>query len=206
MFVAILFVLLIGAFIFSAVMYQRSKKLKGSKRGSLHGGSKHERLSSKRSEGPKSVRNLKVNDIVSYMGQDFIVEGKLVFDEDGDKWYEYMLVDGSDVRWLSVEEDDMLELGLYQVVKDLPLMQNPREFLEYNGVRFRLEEHGAARMRREGRTAGRTATNCRYWDYQAGDGEILLSVEQWGQSYEVSLGRKIDEAAVDILPGDLIDE
>ncbi len=206
----VVLMLLVGVFIFAAVMYRRAKSLEAMREtGQLGGGRARPaqlgRGRGSRAQGPKSVRNLEVNDIVTYLGQDFMVEGKLIFEEDGDEWYEYMLVDGADVRWLCVEEDDVLELSLYKVVKDMPLRSDPGETVEYEGVRFIMQERGVARMRRLGRTGSRTAQTCGYWDYSsAGGGELLLSVERWGQSYEVSVGQEIDEATLDVLSGELI--
>lgn len=202
--------LLGGVFLFAAVMYGRAKGIESMRKASELGGgpTRPAQLGGRHGRsapGPKTVRSLALNDIVSHLGQDFMVEGKLVFLEDGDQWYEYMLVDGSEVRWLCVEDDDVLELSLYQVVRDLPLSSDPAETIEYQGVRFVLQERGVASMRREGKTGSRTAQTCTYWDYEsAGGGDLLLSVERWGQSYEVSVGREVDEAALDILSGELV--
>ncbi len=196
--------ILLAIFVFSAVMFKRAEKREKMLAAGDGGGRLVGIGEGSRKGEPKTVRNLAVNDIVSYMGQDFMVEGKLTFEEEGDVWYEYRLVDGQDVRWLVVEEEDELELSLYKEVHDLHITSDPGEFIEYQGVRFVLDEQGLAIMRREGRTGSREGRECRYWDYTTEDESMLLSVEKWGMSYEVSIGHPIEEIALDILPGELI--
>ena len=75
----------------------------------------------------RTLLTMQVNDIVTHFDADYICEGKLTFKEDGDEWYEYMLVDGSRTVWLSVEEDDRLEVGLFEEVDDLKFTSKPPE-------------------------------------------------------------------------------
>lgn len=151
-----------------------------------------------------NLMNLRVNDIVSYFGTDYIIEGKLNYWEDGYTWVTYMLVDGDDVQWLSVEEDDMLEVSMWQEVRDLHLRAPLPEFVDYQGDRFRMVERGQARVNQQGRTGNKTGLQMEYYEYE-GDGEEMLSVEKWGNEIEVSYGREINPAALDILPGDAIE-
>ena len=46
-------------------------------------------------------------------GADFIVEGTLRLEQDGFRWDEHRLVDGEHGRWLSVEDDEGLEVVLW---------------------------------------------------------------------------------------------
>ena len=50
-----------------------------------------------------SIFDMQIGDIVQYLGRDWVVEGKLIYQEGGFSWLEYMLQDGNDIRWLSVE-------------------------------------------------------------------------------------------------------
>lgn len=128
----------------------------------------------------------------------------MTYNDDGDEWYEYMLVDGDDTVWLSVEEDDRLEAALYRTVTDLTFSSKPPEFVEYEGERFELEEWGRAKVTRIGETGDKRGgtLSVTYYDYEAPGGR-LLSVEQWGEGeYEVSVGESIRPNELEILPGD----
>ena len=151
-----------------------------------------------------SVKNLRVNDIFSWMGQDFVVEGKLTYQEGGDVWWEYRLVDGGDVRWLTVEEDDELEVSLWEEIDLHVGGGGPDEHLEWEGERYRCVERGQARVSRDGRTGRKEGMSCRYWDYES-SGETMLCVELWGNAWEVSQGEPLREGSWDILPGDLVE-
>lgn len=153
---------------------------------------------------PRSLMTIKVNDIVTHFTRDYLVEGKMTYNDDGDEWYEYMLVDGDDTVWLSVEEDDRLEAALYRTVTDLTFSSKPPEFVEYEGERFELEEWGRAKVTRIGETGDKRGgtLSVTYYDYEAPGGR-LLSVEQWGEGeYEVSVGESIRPNELEILPGD----
>jgi hypothetical protein len=144
--------------------------------------------------------SLKVGDVVSYVGQDFVVQGKLVFREGSFEWTEYKLADASDVRWLEVELDDELWVGLYKEVDDLRIQgSEPPEEIEYRGDVYELEEKGYATMRREGDVGRRVLPECRYYDYE-GSGDNILSIEQWGENFEVSVGVAVSPHALEIYP------
>ncbi|MEO0853391.1 MAG: DUF4178 domain-containing protein, partial [Cyanobacteria bacterium J06648_11] len=54
--------------------------------------------SSRNLSQPLSIFELRVGDIVQYGNRDWVVEGKLLYDDDGFTWLEYMLQDGDDIR------------------------------------------------------------------------------------------------------------
>lgn len=151
-----------------------------------------------------NLANLNLGDIVSHFGTDYIVEGKLNYWDEGYTWVTYMLVDGTNKRWLSVEEDDMLEVSLWDEIRDLPIQDEPPEFLDYRGERFRMVERGQARVNQEGKTGNKTGMEAIYYEYE-GEGDTFISVERWGRSYEASIGKEIHPAELDVLPGDLVE-
>ena len=152
----------------------------------------------------RTMMSLQINDIVSYFGDDYIVDGRLDFWEDGYTWVTYMLVDGDQVKWLSAEEDDQLEVTLWEEVDDIVLNDAP-EFIEYRGMNFRMTERGSARVTQKGRTKNKTGLNVEYFEYEAQGDEWLLSVERYSGSYEVSFGKQIRPEALEILPGDQVE-
>ena len=50
----------------------------------------------------RGVAELRVDDVLTIDGKDFLVEGMINYDEDGHRWIGARVVDGSDVQWLVV--------------------------------------------------------------------------------------------------------
>ena len=155
--------------------------------------------------GDKTVLGLAINDIFQHTGQDFMVEGKLIYREGGDEWWEYRLVDGADEAYLSVEDDDELEVALWREIQfDVP-SSGPPESLVWEGDKYRCAERGEASVTRDGKTGRKSGLTCKYWDYE-GPGGKMVGIEQWGGGYEVWSGEELEEGRYDILPGDLIED
>jgi hypothetical protein len=145
------------------------------------------------------VRKLAPGDVVNYEGTDFIVDRTMRFDEEGFRWDEHLLEDAVSGRklWLSVEDDDGLEVAVYERVTGADLTPEAAE-VSHAGTTFRRDERGRAsyRVERVGDAAGESGT-MEYADYAAGD--RLLAFERYGTgSWEVSEGRKISEHILDV--------
>lgn len=153
----------------------------------------------------RTLTTLRVNDIVTWLDQDFLVEGKLVYSEDGDEWYDFRLVDGDEVVWLAVEDDDELETAFFRMVDDLSFTSRPPEEILYEGVRYRQQERGTAQVTKHGKTGKKSAGTVKYFEYEAPGGKYL-SVEQWGENFEVSVGEEIRPSNLEILPGDEVSD
>ena len=148
------------------------------------------------------VRDLGVGAVVSYGGRDFVVRGTLAFDQDGFTWQEHLLDDADIRRWLSVEEDEELEVVLWEQASAAGL--TPGEpWVERGDVRYELDEHGEATFRAEGTTGTAPTGRVEYWDYAAGDQR--LSFERYGSGgWEVGVGTRVPDAGLDVYPaGDL---
>src|SRR4051812_43714943 len=50
----------------------------------------------------RTVRDLRVDDVQTIDGKDFLVEGMINYDEDGHRWTCARVADGGDVKWLLV--------------------------------------------------------------------------------------------------------
>jgi len=121
------------------------------------------------------------------------------FDEEGVRWDEHLLEDAVSGRklWLSVEDDDGLEVAVYERVTGADLSPDAAE-VTHAGTTFRRDERGRAsyRVERVGDAAGESGT-MEYADYAAGD--RLLAFERYGTgSWEVSEGRRISEHILDV--------
>lgn len=154
----------------------------------------------KQLEARTSALGLRPGDIVVHYDKEYLVEGKLTYSEEGWSWYEFMLVDGEEVVWLSAEDDDRLELAFSRELDDFTLDAPPGPSLTYQGVSYKLREKGRARMTSEGKTGKKSDAICTYFDYVAPGAKQSLSVEQWGQSFDVYLQTPVRESELDILP------
>jgi hypothetical protein len=151
--------------------------------------------------GERNVFNLQIGDIVEYVGRDWVVEGRLIYEEEGTSWLEYMLQDGSDIRWLSVEEDDIVQVFFLETNHTLDITDSPPKQLNFAKDTYRLVNSGLADMRQEGTILRRNAQKCQYFDYKGSESKVLC-VEFWGEEIEVTVGERVNPRSLRILPGD----
>ncbi len=155
-----------------------------------------------------TVFNLELGDMVEHTGTTWVVEAVVVYDCEGYKWHEYLLSAGSDPsedRWLSVEEDDRVEVTLVAVVpKDavegvVAGRAPPRE-LTYEGKTYRQTEAGEATVTRRLRSGGTEQRKVRFHDYATAGGGVL-GVEDWGSDREVTAGQRVSPSSLTLYPG-----
>lgn len=167
-------------------------------RGELSGGSKQKQLPSLK----RNIFNLQIGDIVQHMGIDWVVEGKLTYRVGEYSWFEYMLQDNNQIRWLSVDEDDTVEVALLETTNQLDVSQSPPSQLTFADENYKCVDSGVASMTREGTVLRRTAQTCKYFDYEGYNGDKVLSIEIWDGEIEVTVGYRINPRCLTILPGD----
>ncbi|WP_240666620.1 DUF4178 domain-containing protein [Longirhabdus pacifica] len=145
----------------------------------------------------EQVFHLRVNDIVEYDLEDYVVIGKIVYDHGGYKWYAYQLKGDQQNIWLSAEMDDELELGVYQKVKT-KITKVPDK-MDMDGDTYYLEEQGTARIVEvDGQAGAVVGQQVQYWEFEADEEERYLSVEKWGGDLEVSKGYPIKSKEIKI--------
>jgi len=149
--------------------------------------------------GGIEARALKLGDVVNHQGRDYIVEGTLRFEQGGFRWAEHRLVDGTDSLWLSVEDDEGIELVIWERLRGSTLEPGPGS-LEHGGVSYELDERGKANYTSEGVTGASGGGKAEFADYMTGDQR--LSFERYGDDggWEISVGTVISEHALDIYP------
>jgi hypothetical protein len=160
----------------------------------------------------RTVRDLRVNDVLTIDGRDYLCEGLIAYDEDGHRWTSGRVVDGSDVRWLLVGIERTGAGATRLLVQDdgTPLSGYPPEAIVIGELRYALDKRGVATCVLEGdvgplgdlkkdRPAGHSE-RCRWWLYNA-PGEHTLLVEQWGADYRMLKGKKILDGTIDLMPG-----
>lgn len=143
--------------------------------------------------------SLKPGDILNIEGDDYEVEGAMYMDDEGWKWIEYKLKEGHSTYWLSIEQDDELEIVLCKkVVHDIS--GTPKK-LEYDGKRYYLDEASDAKVENTiGNISVPVGKWVNYWDYYDEEEEHAFFIEKWDGEIETSAGRYIEEYNVEIFP------
>ena len=160
----------------------------------------------------RTVRDLRVDDVLTIDGKDFIVEGMINYDEDGHRWTGARVVDGGEVHWLIVGIERTGAGSLRLLVQDeaTQIAGYPPEVLVIGEIRYTLDKRGAATCALSGELGALGALKkdrpdghverARWWLYAApGDDTLLL--EQWGTDYRVLRGKKVGEATFELIPG-----
>jgi hypothetical protein len=157
----------------------------------------------------RTIRDLRVDDVVQHDGRDWLVEGVITYDEDGHTWRAARAIDGGEVRWLLVgmERGPLLTVRLLTPAADVELTGYPPEAIERQGVTYKLAQRGNATATVQGNLddvpgskgmAPGTSTRCRWWRYSAA-GEKSLIVEQWGDHYRAMAGETLKPDDLDLL-------
>jgi len=160
----------------------------------------------------RTVRDVRVNDVLVMDGKDFLCEGVVGYDEDGHRWSGARLVDNQDVKWLiaGIERAGSGALRLMAQDESQQIAGYPPEAIVIGEGRYVLDKRGTATCRLDGevgslgdlkkdRPSGHVE-RCRWWLYNA-PGEDTLLVEQWGSDYRVLRGKKVGEGTIDLMPG-----
>ena len=160
----------------------------------------------------RTVRDLRVDDVLTMDHKDFLCEGLISYDEDGHKWIAGRVVDGKDAQWLVVGIDRAGTSSTRVLTQDesQTITGYPPEALVIGEVRYVLDKRGAATCQlfgdvgplgdlKKDRPAGHVE-RCRWWLYSA-PGDDTLLIEQWGGDYRVLRGRKVVDGIVELIPG-----
>lgn len=159
----------------------------------------------------RTVRDLRVGDIIQYEGHDFLVEGTIHYDEDGHRWVAGRLVDGDDVRWLVVGMDRVGSgaMRLLRTDDELEVSGYPPEAIAHAGQRYVLDKRGTATVRTSGdagilpgnqELSPESVARCRWWRYETAGKECLL-VEQWSGAFRALRGSTVSPGELEMIPG-----
>ncbi|MBA3540283.1 MAG: DUF4178 domain-containing protein [Deltaproteobacteria bacterium] len=204
-FLLVLLTVIGGAAAVGIAMKDRKKQLAGGGQLSLPSGGSDKLIE-------RTVRELRVDDIVTIDHKDFLVEGMIAYDEDGHRWTGSRVVDGSDVQWLVIGIE-RLGSGAMRLMKhdeSTSISGYPPEAIVIGEVRYALDKRGAATCQLRGdvgplgdlkrdRPVGHVE-RCRWWLYSA-PGDDTLLVEQWGADFRVLRGKKIVDGTIEMMPG-----
>jgi hypothetical protein len=160
----------------------------------------------------RTVRDLRVDDVLTMDGKDFLCEGVIAYDEDGHRWTAGRVVDAGDVKWLLMGIERVASTSTRMLAQDdsTPITGYPPEAIVIGDVRYVLDKRGAATCKlfgdvgplgalKKDRPEGHVE-RCRWWLYGA-PGDDTLLVEQWGNDYRVLRGKKIVDGTIELIPG-----
>lgn len=160
----------------------------------------------------RTLRDLRVDDVITMGAKDFLCEGLLSYDEDGHRWSGARVVDGGTVYWLvmGIERASASSMRLMTQDSETQISGYPPEALVIGEVRYVLDKRGTAGVQfagdvgslsslAKGRPEGHTE-RCRWWLYNA-PGEDTMIVEQWGSDYRVMRGKRIGDGILELIPG-----
>ncbi|MCT4598604.1 MAG: DUF4178 domain-containing protein [Vallitalea sp.] len=146
-----------------------------------------------------TILNMRVGDAVSIEDVDYEVKGLIRLNDEGFRWTEYKIKDSRKTYWLSVEQDDDIEISLYQKVVAITT-EAPRVY-EYKGVTYYMQEGSDAIVEQvQGNINLTQGEEVDYYSYSDEDGEKLLSIEIWNGEVEMSIGRYIQDYNVEVYP------
>lgn len=156
----------------------------------------------------RTVTNLRPGDVLTIDGTDYLVDGVISYDEEGHRWNAGKVSDAGDVRWLVVglERGGSLTARLLAEATDIDVAGMPPEVLVTPETRYTLEKRGTATAQVTGQVGLRlrgdagTTERCRWWLYETPGADTLL-VEQWGDTYRVLRGKKVNPDMIELLPG-----
>lgn len=140
----------------------------------------------------RDLDTIGVGGVVAHAGTDHVVRGTLRFDQDGFTWVEHLLADVGVKRWLSIEDDEGIELAMWEAVPlgELTSGQPGDREVVLRGAVYRLDERGTARFTAEGTTGTAPSGTVEYADYDGPSG--LASFERYGGgSWEAALGSRV---------------
>lgn len=127
---------------------------------------------------------------------------------------EYKISNGKDIKYLSVEEDDDLELCWTDKIKLVEIDENlldkliskqkPPKKLHANGIDFFYEEVSTGYFQKGLDRDENSWQEYRCWDFEDKSGDHILSIEQWDDEvFEAWIGRNLKEFEIsNILPAE----
>ncbi len=158
-----------------------------------------------------TIKDLNVGFVFDYDLDNWEVKAHYEYDW-GDECFsqEYKISNGVKTLYLSVEDDDELELSISSKIKVRQLgadvhqqlmdTQKAPSQLEYEGRTYFLDEESAGFFNDSSK--GKEWVEFISWSYEDESGDYLINIEQWNErEFEASVGKYIDSFEIsNILP------
>jgi hypothetical protein len=146
--------------------------------------------------------SIKVRDIVSFAGRDYVVEGTASYLINGRTTVLARAVDGEVVLW--VESPHAPGAGdrvmVLREVRDLELAVPPPESISYHDLTYVQRLVGRAQVEIAGTVPERTAGTVELWRYRAA-GDLYLQIEGGVDRVFMLSGESVHQGMIEILPG-----
>ena len=143
---------------------------------------------------------LRLRDILSYQGKDYVVEGLLTYRLGGKVLRLARVVDGSTTRWVEPLQDDADDrLLIFDEVPGLDLSVPPPSTISYQSKSYLPKLSGQATVELAGKVPDRLAGGCEVWRYRAA-GDVFLQIERWPDRTVTLVGESVHKDMVDVLP------
>jgi len=144
---------------------------------------------------------IQVRDVVSYLGQDYVVEGVATWTINGQKYPLARAVDGDKVLWIEPllhDTDD--RLLVLREVHDLAMAVPPPQTISYQELTYVQRLAGPASVQLTGTVPGRSPGSHQLWRYRAA-GDRFLQIEEEAGRTRALVGESVHKGMIDILPG-----
>jgi hypothetical protein len=143
---------------------------------------------------------LRLRDIFSYQGKDYVTEGLVTYRLGGKAYKLARVVDGKTVLWVEPLTDDADDrLLIFSEVPPLDLSTPPPSTISHDGKSFLPKLSGPATVELAGKVSDRVAGACELWRYRAA-GDVYLQIERWSDRIVTLSGESVHKDMVDILP------
>jgi hypothetical protein len=143
---------------------------------------------------------LRPRDVISYQGQDFVVDGVVSYKLQGKSYSLARASDNDEVRWIEPLMGDLDDrVLLFKEVRDLPLSTPPPATISYKGSSYVPRLSGSTAVTIEGAIPDRTGTTCDLWRYRAA-GDLYLQIEKWPNKVVALAGESVHKDMVQVFP------
>ncbi|HEX3697077.1 MAG TPA: DUF4178 domain-containing protein [Polyangia bacterium] len=144
---------------------------------------------------------IQVRDVVSYLGQDFVVEGVATWALNGHNYQLARAVDGDAVLWIEpVRDDGDDRLLILREVRDLAMSVPPPQTISYQNLTYVQRLTGLGQVQITGNLPGHSPGSHQLWRYRAA-GDRYLQIEEDGGRTRALVGESVHKGMIDILPG-----
>ena len=149
---------------------------------------------------PRRADDVRVGDVLLYMGSDFVVSGEVVLDEEGPVMRLFAVTDGSKDRLLLVEPGQPGVRSLLEEAPGLEVPGSPPETIPHHGVSYRMRKRGVATASSQGDVGRLSPGKYEYYRYAAPGRQVVLAVRREADTL-VFQGEEVMPGSLEVLPG-----
>lgn len=147
----------------------------------------------------RRLETLRLGDVISEGIEDWIVVGRVRYEEEDEEWFLYRVDNGRHQKWLEARQRNDWQAAWLEAVDDLPDFGQLADGFSYRERVLQLWRRGDARVQVAGNVAERTTEVIRYATY-TGRGDELLCIET-GAQRRALYGTRILVNGLMLMPG-----